>query len=287
MTREELLRHARALYECSLTPENVKSAIEEKFPELRESDDERIRNSLLEFLDGIWHMGKNANFDKWGKADCADWISYLEKQKEQKPVHTAKEMWKEMRPEVYAQASNNRYNREQMYSDDSMKLFSLRDIDEIFEKIGNSTVGSRPAVWSEEDTFILEDAITAVDLLGNDAEYSKTHPNLAEAFRAAKCWLKSLPKRFTSQEWSKVDVEKLAKIRAAKAGVLTSEMPFYRQGVMDAFNYKGFCSSWKPSEEQMKALEASYSVLKTHDTWGEDEHFPILMSLINGLQKLL
>ncbi len=44
---------------------------------------------------------------------------------------------------------------------------------------------------------------------------------------------------------------------------------------------------WKPSKEQMDALEASYSVLKTHDTWGEDEHLPILMLLINDLQKLL
>ena len=57
---------------------------EEMFPELKEGEDERIRNSLLEFLDDFWHMGKNANFDKWGKADCADWILYLEKQKEGK-----------------------------------------------------------------------------------------------------------------------------------------------------------------------------------------------------------
>lgn len=67
----------------------------------------------------------------------------LQQHKEQKPVHTAKEMWKEMRLEVYAQASGNRH--EPNYSDDSTKMFSLCDIDEIFEKIGNSTVGSQPA----------------------------------------------------------------------------------------------------------------------------------------------
>lgn len=44
---------------------------------------------------------------------------------------------------------------------------------------------------------------------------------------------------------------------------------------------------WKPSKEQIIAVEAAYSVLKSHDTWGEDEHLPILMSLINDLQKLL
>ena len=44
---------------------------------------------------------------------------------------------------------------------------------------------------------------------------------------------------------------------------------------------------WKPSEEQITAAKSVYSVLKSHDTWGEDEHLPILMSLINDLQKLL
>ena len=44
---------------------------------------------------------------------------------------------------------------------------------------------------------------------------------------------------------------------------------------------------WKPSEEQITAAKSAYSVLKSHDTWGEDEHLPILMSLINDLQKLL
>ena len=44
---------------------------------------------------------------------------------------------------------------------------------------------------------------------------------------------------------------------------------------------------WKPSEEQITAAKSVYSVLKSHDIWGEDEHLPILMSLINDLQKLL
>lgn len=69
-------------------------------------------------------------------------------QKEQKPVLTAKEAWKEMRLEVYAQASGNRH--EPNCSDDSTKMFSLCDIDEIIEKIGDSIVGQKPA-WSEEE----------------------------------------------------------------------------------------------------------------------------------------
>ena len=46
-------------------------------------------------------------------------------------------------------------------------------------------------------------------------------------------------------------------------------------------------SHWKPSEEQITAVKAAYSVLNSYDTWDEDEHLPTLMSLINDLQKLL
>jgi hypothetical protein len=47
---------------------------------MEESEDERIRKDLIAFLDDVWHLGKNANFDKWGKANCSDWIAWLEKQ---------------------------------------------------------------------------------------------------------------------------------------------------------------------------------------------------------------
>lgn len=81
MDREEAIRRIKAWNLDSDDMEVLAVVI----PELAESEDERIRNSLLEFLDDVWHMGKNANFDRWGKADCADWIAYLEKQKE--PQH--------------------------------------------------------------------------------------------------------------------------------------------------------------------------------------------------------
>ena len=52
------------------------------FPELIESEDERIRKQLSEFLEDLSKLGKNTNFDKWSKADCANWINWLEKQGE-------------------------------------------------------------------------------------------------------------------------------------------------------------------------------------------------------------
>lgn len=53
-------------------------------PELNESEDDKIRKDLIAFLEDIWYRGKNANFDKWGKSNCSDWIIWLEKQCDQK-----------------------------------------------------------------------------------------------------------------------------------------------------------------------------------------------------------
>ena len=160
--------------QVALTEEH-KSAAEYIFPQLAESEDEKIRKTLLEYYTRRRDEGQKDPFVGIPADSVISWLEKQkyehevfepiestleykagfkagvesEKQKEQKPVHTAKEVWKEMRLEVYAQASGNRH--EPNYSDDSTKMFSLCDIDEIFEKIGDSTVSSQPAEWSEKD----------------------------------------------------------------------------------------------------------------------------------------
>ena len=62
-------------------------------------------------------------------------VSEQLKQTGQKAPKTALEAWKEMRLEVFAQSSGNRH--EHNCSDDTSKMFSLNDIDEIFEKIAD------------------------------------------------------------------------------------------------------------------------------------------------------
>lgn len=131
----------------------------------KESEDERIRKGLVSHLKELrnWEVGTLSPIKTPEHYDA--WLAYLEKQKElptneemlrtlrveyekgvadtiakceqkeQQPAHTAKEMWKKMRFEVLAQASGNIH--EPYYADDSTKMFSLCDIDEIFEKIGN------------------------------------------------------------------------------------------------------------------------------------------------------
>lgn len=279
---DEALKKIQPLYEQAKKDDNpIWSTYEHLFPQLRESEDERIRKAImgLTYIDGIEPILTKCSIT------AQDIRKYLEKQKEhvheneesgtrkeqksagisslrdwklivdavltehegigqyldnpeteriakklqerfslpqnkpadycsvrdefdldgnlkQKPVLTAKEAWKEMRLEVYAQASGNRH--EPNCSDDSTKMFSLCDIDEIFEKIGNSTVVSQPAEWSEEDEKMLNRIIETLSL-----------PPVYDTKACAKMvsWLKSLRPQ-PKQEWSEEDEEMLNSIIA-------------------------------------------------------------------------
>ena len=83
MSQEDKFKEAQRLYEPANADQRY--VLERLFPELKESEDEKIRKDLITFLDEIWHLGKNANFDKWDKSDCSNWLAWLEKQGEQKP----------------------------------------------------------------------------------------------------------------------------------------------------------------------------------------------------------
>ena len=99
------------------------------FSELKESEDEKIRKEIIDFLELPHHQFV-------GKRNHEKWISWLENQCK-KQGKSALEVWKDMRLEVYQQASGNRH--EPNYSDDSTKMFSLNDIDEIIEKISEQS----------------------------------------------------------------------------------------------------------------------------------------------------
>lgn len=84
MNREEAIKIVKSHYPAN--KQRLNEALGFLIPELKESEDEKIRKDLITFLDEIWHLGKNANFDKWDKSDCSNWIAWLKKQGEQKPV---------------------------------------------------------------------------------------------------------------------------------------------------------------------------------------------------------
>lgn len=80
MNREEAIKIVKSHYPAN--KQMLNEALEFLIPELKESEDEKIRKDLITFLDEIWHLGKNANFDKWDKCDCSNWIAWVNKQSE-------------------------------------------------------------------------------------------------------------------------------------------------------------------------------------------------------------
>jgi hypothetical protein len=78
MDNKEKLEEAKKLYASANADQ--KYVLESLFPELKETVEDKIKKNLIEFLDSVWHLGKDANFDKWGKADCSDWIDWIKKQ---------------------------------------------------------------------------------------------------------------------------------------------------------------------------------------------------------------
>lgn len=80
MNREEAIKIVKSHYPAN--KQMLNEALEFLIPELKESEDEKIRKDLITFLDEIWHLGKNANFDKWDKCDCSKWLAWIEKQSE-------------------------------------------------------------------------------------------------------------------------------------------------------------------------------------------------------------
>lgn len=80
----------------------------------------------------------------------------LEKQGEVKSANNIVETWKDMRLEVYQQASGNRH--EPNYSDDTTKMFSLNDIDEIIEKMSEQKPADNVEPKFKADEWIIRSA---------------------------------------------------------------------------------------------------------------------------------
>ena len=77
---DEAIKRAREWYNNPNSSSIGKSYLYAVFPELAESEDEKIRKEMISFFNGFYD---NVNVKS---VDVEPWIAYLEKQGEQKPV---------------------------------------------------------------------------------------------------------------------------------------------------------------------------------------------------------
>lgn len=141
---DEVIERAR-YWEKNPTVWSSDDICQKLFPELKESEDERIRKALIHLI-----TEQDGYLTAVNGISTKDILSWLEKQGEQKSAKNIVETWKDMRLEVYQQASGNRH--ESNCSDDTTKMFSLNDIDEIIEKMSEQ----KPVI---EGTFVNVDEV--------------------------------------------------------------------------------------------------------------------------------
>ena len=202
---------------------STKEDAEHYFPELKETEDERIRREMIEYFHGCIQRNKKSGFRV---EQIKGWIAYLAKQKDERELsfiegkmegvrQTCQEIKdamslfepKDLTPfeftfrdyidsAIHYCLSGEGY--QQYIKEWAADLLNLEKQKDKVVKFDHD-IEQKPAEWSEFDKGALKDAICAADRLGNDESFNKSNPNLAKAFRVAKDWLKSLPERFTLQ----------------------------------------------------------------------------------------
>lgn len=165
---ENALERARELKNkleksCSLaTPTGIESI----FPELKESEDERIRKAIHIYLD--WLDGRK-DIEPRGEYSIRDMIAWLEKQCEPNWVHHKVDL--SDCSEEYRKAYYDGWNN--------------------CNKQHSQLKGEQKPAWSEEDELMLKDTIMAIDMILTST-FQENNPNLYKSFEVAKHWLKSI-----------------------------------------------------------------------------------------------
>ena len=203
---------------------SAKEDAEHYFPELAESEDERIRKRLIEQVER-WHECALENNVVQDIKDSADAITYLEKKKEQKPLST-----------------------------EETELISVA----FLEQLGYTCIPpseQKPAEWSypygENET--VDNLIGIAECLEMDGDCSFNGMTGTDCGK----FLRDLAKReyeSNPAEWSKEDEimmkQLLAFLEDGKC-VLQHDCSLYANWL------KSLRPHWKPSEKQMKHLAAA------------------------------
>lgn len=277
------------------------------FPELAESEEERIRKAIKYGLDHVFT--NNTTIYEVRKEQCLAWIK---KQGEQKPVE--EKVWS-----IYNAKNGDVLNSERVqatiifkgFADDGKHILAYCSLQKgIFisqelpwdrdfepasefwknalydamtekgyewdaENIELKKIEQKPA-WSEEDETITNHLIA---LLQNSTTHNAALRTVNEEIEN---WLKSLKERVQpqpKQEWSEEDEENLYHINAL---IKDSSLEVYRQEHLSSwlasFKQK---KHWKPSDEQMSAIQESIGIVGELTPRGE-----LLKELLEQLKKL-
>lgn len=267
---KEALERARALRNEAIEEEYAVDYIndyETIFPELRESEEERIRKELINFI--LYRAGR-VLLDKETEHR---FVAYLEKQKESPMPNSTEliEMWdaeremlkeKDLRGDTWRIAQN-------AFMDGFARGTCVK-----FEKQKEQKPANNYLEWRNIVYYVLKEWL-GIGQYMDMAPFNDIVKTLQERY--------SLPK---SAEWSEEDDQLIGFIFD-----LLNSLVWRKEWAMDkkeclerlnSFRSRPKSSdNWKPSKMQMKALEKA--IIKVHS----DDEIPILTELRQQLKKLM
>lgn len=209
--------------------DSTKAVLVDILPELAESEDEMIRRKLLNLLKELLEPGGVAQ-DTWSMNDCEQFIAWLEKQKEQKLVDTIVDRAKSEKQRVLITESNGCANID-------WDTRSLNDA-ELLLKISLDYI----------QEIIIKKSV--------------------EGSRFGGCSLR-IPTRYDKHTviehksgWSEEDEEKINKLLQFVQNIEDFQaIPNHYKQYKDMLKSLNPQTRWKPSDEQMEALEDAIEFL--------------------------
>ena len=180
MTREEAIKVANEMYGWVKT-DREREALETLVPELADSEDEKMRKELIFFLkEEVPMCSIKEHAEKLKK-----FVSYLERQKEQKPAEWSKE---------------DDFKLGALITDIETRSGLTEAIKIKYVSFLKSLRPQPKREWSEEDEahrkFILESLEDQIRFCKKDAEGAY----YAKQIRTAQNWLNGLPNKFRSEK---------------------------------------------------------------------------------------
>jgi len=247
MERAEAIKKIRQM---SL-PKETMEILEALAPELKESEDERIRKHIIEILNSLpgcyWY----------GQKEKDDTISYLEKQKD----HFRDD----------AKMVEQKPADEQFPPLEGLDAIKAKYYDDGFKNGFDEGVASvKPAEWSEEDEKMINHIIEAqpkVELTLLDKNIINAAVAFVEQNDHFNCWggidkntvikaLRSLRPQSKIQYWTEEEIEPII------SDYLTGKEHY--GGMIARLKCLKPKSSWKPSEEELVALKRVGSILRDY-----------------------
>ena len=243
MDYEKKYKEALALARSYYDKDSMNAFLDTIFQELRESEDERIREWLVDYFTEIGENWIHSEFT------CKQIVAYLEKQKEQKHPDGC------------------------FTCDEYKKGYEAGRLNGFTAGYNKAMKEQKPAEWSEEDDQLIG---FIFDLL-NDLVWRKDF-----AMSKEECLerLKSISP--VKQEWSEEDEATynafICEVVNEKMNPTVEQVKWLRD-IRDRL--KSLRSSWRPSEEQMEALERAST-----NEYLSAKQFDILVSLYEQLKAL-